>query len=277
MTLGRMDTDANAWMRDRIDPELVLLNVETAADVSERSDFYCWVQGIFQSVLAHQGLVCGLARPDSAHLSFSWMGGYPISAECFAEISDPSSGVCHELVKSWERCGRAPLAVGDEVDVDVKALPEAATLTAHLIRVQLKNCLAHGVLGPEGRLAGFFELFNLPARPGARERRMLELLLPHLYAAWVRAVAREANQGQPGARPIAGVLSAREVEVLRLVGEGRTNKQIADRLGLSSKTIETHLERIFRKLRVHGRVQAAVKAMELNLAPACGPGWRYYC
>jgi DNA-binding NarL/FixJ family response regulator len=106
---------------------------------------------------------------------------------------------------------------------------------------------------------------------------MLELLLPHLYAAWVRAIAREATQGQAGARPIAGVLSAREVEVLRLVGEGQTNKQIADRLGLTKKTVETHLERIFRKLRVRGRVQAAVKATELNLAQGCGPGWRYYC
>ena len=92
-----------------------------------------------------------------------------------------------------------------------------------------------------------------------------------------RAIAREANQGQPGAGPIAGVLSAREVEVLRLVGQGETNKQIAERLGLTSKTVETHLERICRKLKVRGRVQAAVKAMELNLTQGHGPGWRYYC
>jgi transcriptional regulator EpsA len=270
-----MDTDAEARMRDRIDAELVLLNVETAADVIERSDFYCWVQGIFQSVLAHQGLICGLARGDSSRLSFTWMGGYPISAECFAELSDPGGGVCHELVRSWEQRGRVPLVVGDEADVD--ALPEAAGVMAQLRRVQLVNCLAHGVLGPDGRPAAFFELFNLPSGPGARERRMLELLLPHLYAGWVRAIAREANQGQPGARPIAGVLSAREVEVLRLVGEGQTNKQIAERLGLTSKTVETHLERICRKLKVRGRVQAAVKAMELNLTQGHGPGWRYYC
>jgi transcriptional regulator EpsA len=270
-----MDTDANAWMRDRIDPELVLLNVETAADVIERSDFYCWVQGIFQSVLAHQGLICGLARPDSSRLSFTWMGGYPISAQCFAEISDPSGGVCHELVRSWEQRGRVPLVVGDEADVD--ALPEAAGLMAQLRRAQLVNCLAHGVPGPDGRPAAFFELFNLPSGPGARERRMLELLLPHLYAGWVRAIAREANQGQPSAGPVAGVLSAREVEVLRLVGQGETNKQIAERLGLTSKTVETHLERICRKLKVRGRVQAAVKATELNLTQGHGPGWRHYC
>ena len=275
MMLGRMDADVESWMHDRIDAELVLLNVETAADVVRRPDFFCWVQGVFQSVLAHQGLVCGLAHPDSARLTFTWMGGYPISAECFTEISDPSGGVCHELVKSWEQCGRVPLAVSDEADLE--ALPEAAVLRARLRRVQLVNCLAHGVLGPDGRPAAFFELFNLPGRPGARERRMLELLLPHLYAAWLRAIAREANHGQPGARPITGVLSAREVEVLRLVGEGRTNKQIAERLGLTRKTVETHLERIFRKLKVHGRVQAAVKAMELNLTQGYGAGWRYYC
>lgn len=47
------------------------------------------------------------------------------------------------------------------------------------------------------------------------------------------------------------VLSAREIEVLKLIAEGVGNKQIATRLGVSPRTVETHRERIMRKLDLH--------------------------
>ena len=54
-----------------------------------------------------------------------------------------------------------------------------------------------------------------------------------------------------------GALSAREHEVAGLVAEGRTNREIAGRLFLSEKTIETVLSRVFRKLGVRSRVEVA--------------------
>ena len=54
-----------------------------------------------------------------------------------------------------------------------------------------------------------------------------------------------------------GALSAREHEVAGLVAEGRTNREIAGRLFLSEKTIETVLSRVFRKLGVRSRVKVA--------------------
>jgi DNA-binding NarL/FixJ family response regulator len=46
-------------------------------------------------------------------------------------------------------------------------------------------------------------------------------------------------------------LTDREREVLSLIAEGLLNKQIADRLGIGVRTIETHRERIMRKLDIH--------------------------
>jgi DNA-binding NarL/FixJ family response regulator len=55
-------------------------------------------------------------------------------------------------------------------------------------------------------------------------------------------------------------LSAREIEILRLVGEGRTNKQVAAALHLSLSTVKTHLLHVFAKLGVDDRTEAVTAA-----------------
>ena len=60
-------------------------------------------------------------------------------------------------------------------------------------------------------------------------------------------------------------LSKREVEVLREMVKGKTNKEIAQTLFVSEKTIKTHVSHIFNKLQVTDRTQAAIYAMENKL------------
>jgi DNA-binding NarL/FixJ family response regulator len=68
----------------------------------------------------------------------------------------------------------------------------------------------------------------------------------------------------PTERP-AGPLTEREIEVLRLLPLGKTNREIAAELHLSLSTVKKRLERIISKLEVSDRTQAAVKAVELRL------------
>ena len=56
-------------------------------------------------------------------------------------------------------------------------------------------------------------------------------------------------------------LTAREIEVLNLVARGLTNDQIAMKLSLSPRTIESHLTHIFNKLGVNSRTEAALLAL----------------
>jgi len=60
-------------------------------------------------------------------------------------------------------------------------------------------------------------------------------------------------------------LTAEELEVLTLVGRGLSNPEAADALGRTRRAIKTHLERIYRKLEVSGRVEATVKALSAGL------------
>jgi DNA-binding NarL/FixJ family response regulator len=60
---------------------------------------------------------------------------------------------------------------------------------------------------------------------------------------------------------LTGELTPREVEVLRLVGAGRSNKEIAAELGISERTARTHVSNILRKLGLSSRTQAALWAV----------------
>ena len=64
----------------------------------------------------------------------------------------------------------------------------------------------------------------------------------------------------------ASPLSPREQQILTLVAEGSTNKEIARELGVAESTVKIHVQHILRKLRVESRVQAAVYATENGLA-----------
>jgi DNA-binding CsgD family transcriptional regulator/tetratricopeptide (TPR) repeat protein len=79
----------------------------------------------------------------------------------------------------------------------------------------------------------------------------------------VRAIAGEPSS--PTRRPDTFGLSGREREVLLLVAQGRTNREIGERLFISQKTVGVHVGNILAKLEVSGRVEAAAVAIRLGL------------
>ncbi|MEU7133636.1 response regulator transcription factor [Streptomyces sp. NPDC046261] len=82
----------------------------------------------------------------------------------------------------------------------------------------------------------------------------------------------EEDGGGPQDERLAG-LSPRERDVLTLIGDGLTNRQIAQRLFLSEKTVKNHISRMLAKLGVERRIQAAVLATEVA-RPAAVPAAR---
>ncbi|TMQ04180.1 MAG: response regulator transcription factor [Deltaproteobacteria bacterium] len=67
-------------------------------------------------------------------------------------------------------------------------------------------------------------------------------------------------------------LSPREREVLALIAEGRTNREIGERLFISQKTVGVHVGNILAKLSVSGRVEAAAVAIRLGLTEPVAAG-----
>jgi len=85
------------------------------------------------------------------------------------------------------------------------------------------------------------------------------VLAPSIAAKLVLRVRADATSaGAPS-------LSPRELEVLRLVADGRSNPEIARALVIGEATVKTHLVHVFEKLDVNDRTRAVTRAMELGL------------
>lgn len=92
-----------------------------------------------------------------------------------------------------------------------------------------------------------------------------------IKASLLRKVVRQLSENvrESEARSPDGGLSEkltdRECEILRLVAEGQTNKEIADRLALAEVTIKKHVQSIIAKMRASDRTHAAITGMRLGL------------
>jgi len=124
------------------------------------------------------------------------------------------------------------------------------TVQASVMQEALNRVLAGGVYLPELPL-GAEDL--MPAEPVAA---------PTAPEPAVEA-AEAPEEGSPEA--LLG-LSARQLDVLRLLIEGKPNKEICRMLTLSESTVKTHLSAIFRKLRVGSRTQAVVAVARAGVA-----------
>lgn len=85
-----------------------------------------------------------------------------------------------------------------------------------------------------------------------------------------RVLSRRSSSPAPGVEQDAAALSPREAEVLRLVVEGLLNKQIAQRLGITERTVKAHLTSAYQRIGVADRTQAALWAQRHDLGGSAG-------
>jgi len=99
-------------------------------------------------------------------------------------------------------------------------------------------------------------------RAAARGESFLQ---PSVAAKVVAEFARLADQAPPRSDGLIEPLTDRELEVLRHVAKGKTNKEIAADLFIAQGTVKNHVTSILSKLEARDRTQAAIKAKELGI------------
>ena len=108
---------------------------------------------------------------------------------------------------------------------------------------------------------------------GADDYIVKPFVLPNLLAR-IEAVLRRSNwqkEAQPKAEKTLNkdvnidALTPKEKEVLALVAKGESNQEIADKLCVRDVTVKTHLNSVFKKLKVTNRTQAVLLAMQIDL------------
>jgi DNA-binding NarL/FixJ family response regulator len=70
-------------------------------------------------------------------------------------------------------------------------------------------------------------------------------------------------------------LSAREEQILQLVSKGHPNKSIADQLDMSFDTVRTHLKRVFKKMHVKSRTEAAMSYINSKMSEQRPDDFKY--
>ncbi len=163
---------------------------------------------------------------------------------------------------------------------------QAQLRTGHAIQLLVLKALAHRMIGDVSVAVAVLGQALLLAEPQGYVRTfldeggpMLDLLTEAaargIAPAYVRSLTAAFGAGQQAAmreiptqhsgRGLAEPLSERELEVLRLVASGLSNKEIAQELVVTVGTAKWHLNNIYGKLDVHSRTQATARARELGL------------
>ena len=122
------------------------------------------------------------------------------------------------------------------------------------------EALRAGAVGYLLKDVGSARLFDA-IRAASRGESFLE---PSVAAKVVAEFAR-LSRGSPPAPPLSEPLSERELDVLRCLARGASNKEIAVQLRIAEGTVKNHMTNILEKLDVDDRTQAALKARELGL------------
>jgi NarL family two-component system response regulator LiaR len=167
---------------------------------------------------------------------------------------------------------RMPKMDGLAATRQIKAeCPKTAVLivTTHESPDYLMDAIKAGAAGYVLKEATRAQLTNAIRRALGGESPMNQELAMRLLR---RLADEERLRTQPSPEPATkrqqpppGSLTSRELDVLRHLIVGKTNRQIAEELHLSLSTVKGHLERLLSKLEVSDRTQAAVKAVELGL------------
>ena len=89
----------------------------------------------------------------------------------------------------------------------------------------------------------------------------------HLATKLLQEFARQAVRTTT---PAADELTARELDVLRMVASGRTNKEVAQDLLIGAETVKTHLKNIMQKLHLRNRAQVIAYALRRGIVPRDG-------
>ncbi|MGQ9511719.1 helix-turn-helix domain-containing protein [Thermodesulfitimonas sp.] len=166
----------------------------------------------------------------------------------------PAAGRLHPDIVLWH-------AEGDDVAATVTELKRRCPFTLPVVlvnnaeRLDLLSLLQAGV-------RGCLPLWLLPRQIVQAVELIVKagmLCLPRLGPEFFELAAKEREPGG------AALLTAREREVLLLLGQNLSNQEIGRSLFLSESTAKTHLRSIFRKLGVRNRTEALVAALRLGL------------
>ena len=236
--------------------EFLVRAIESAIHVRKRHQFFLWAQGQFHGVLSHEILVCLRLGSHGEVLQLECFHGTVLDGEDYDRLCNPSNGLAVMFARKCCESGSLMLSANAESN--------HSELVAGLVSCGLKNALACGTEAIQGSSA-VYVLFDLDQTPARRHAYFLELLMPHLQMATMRLGENPHPDPTAPLGASTPLVTDREVEILRLVQQGKSNHEIGEILGISPLTVKNHVQKIYRKLNVQNRAHAVSRGISLRL------------
>src|SRR5918912_1952989 len=159
------NTDAHSAATDFLQIESIVLNLDASLRVHARAHFFSWTQGLLQSLIRHELLICTLClgKPPAFRADgFSMTTPEP---NLFSDMFLRDTAVAPALLKSWEERRYQPVTidVGPTRTADSPPLGSGG-FARELERLGATQLLVHGIHDAEGRA---ISLFTFACRPGS--------------------------------------------------------------------------------------------------------------
>ena len=253
--------DARSAATDFLQIESIVLNLDASLRVHARAHFFSWTQGLLQSLIRHELLICALCHGKPPAFRADGFSMTTPDPSTFSDLFLRDAAVAPTLLKAWEERRYQPVIF----DCSPSNPLGNGAFTRELERLGANQLLVHGVHDADGRAISLFIFACRPASVGSRQAYLAQLLAPSLHAAWVRTqLQRRAESG--GERVQGGsVLTVRELDILKWIYLGKSNFEIGAILKISPLTVKNHVQKILRKLNVVNRTQAIGKSLELRI------------
>ncbi|MBC7779719.1 MAG: hypothetical protein H7125_06375 [Proteobacteria bacterium] len=254
---GEIDVPTGLVADDHMKVSYIL---ETSLIVHQRHQFFRWTQGMLQTLLPHEILICWVAAGRGALEPHFFSATRYFQEDQFRAIGEPECGLARDVSGWWKRAG-CPLLFDRGARMDRDFLPAMEKIESN----ELRNAIVHGVWDGSGEMAGLYLMARVPLDGGrSRMALFLEMLVPTIHATFARTLRAESAPPPPVPRS-GTVVRSRELQILRLIREGKTNAEIARTLELSPWTVKNHLHNIFKKLGADNRGHAVASAVSLGL------------
>lgn len=249
------------------DTQRYLRIVAQSQAIKRHVDLFVWLKGEFQEFVPHEILISAWGDFENLDLKLDIISGLPgVRTELLRQHR------IYELIRwvhaRWVEGGRTPLILKTASvfrSIDIGANPLYASLS------EMESILLHGIRDERG---GHESLYVAATKGSFTKGRckdrfltLVDSLVPQIDIAFRRVSAYPLGTATKQVRVIVGgetsthgqELSTREHEILGWVCQGKTNTEIAVTLRISPFTVKNHVQRIFKKIGVTSRIQAATK------------------
>ena len=247
-----METVLQSKKMVHIDHVLVSI-LDSCCTVQSLDEYQSLIRNKVRRVLPHTMAFSGLV--DLWKLNVIDYVNIDFPANYLHHVIAESGALKSPLIRCWKKKYQ-PFYVND---IQVMSVIDPGWVNA-AAQYKVNNIVVHGLVDMSGKLTSYFCFANAPVAWTNSHCRLLQLIFPGLHVALQRVLTNESKQ-----RVEAVNLSSREIDIIRLLQNGRTNKQIAITLGISENTVRNHIHNTFEKLNVKNRAQAIAKAASHKL------------